>query len=61
MRRSKGITAGVMPLAATLCTDAVFDAFYDDYETLKTFTHGHSFTGAASPQQRLWKPCEFSR
>ncbi|MDB5054854.1 MAG: adenosylmethionine--8-amino-7-oxononanoate aminotransferase BioA [Bacilli bacterium] len=42
---SKGITAGVMPLAATLCTDAVFDAFYDDYETLKTFTHGHSFTG----------------
>jgi adenosylmethionine-8-amino-7-oxononanoate aminotransferase len=23
----------------------VFDAFYDDYETLKTFTHGHSFTG----------------
>jgi adenosylmethionine-8-amino-7-oxononanoate aminotransferase len=42
---SKGITAGVMPLAATLCTDAVFEAFYDDYETLKTFTHGHSFTG----------------
>lgn len=42
---SKGITAGMLPLAATLCTDAVYDAFYDDYATLKTFTHGHSFTG----------------
>ncbi len=42
---SKALTAGVMPLAATLCTDAIYMAFYDDYETLKTFFHGHSFTG----------------
>ncbi|GAA3409931.1 adenosylmethionine--8-amino-7-oxononanoate transaminase [Paenibacillus hodogayensis] len=42
---SKGLTAGMMPLAATLCTDAIYEAFYDDYETQKTFFHGHSFTG----------------
>ncbi|MEB3102272.1 adenosylmethionine--8-amino-7-oxononanoate transaminase [Ferviditalea candida] len=42
---SKGLTAGVIPLAATLCTDEIYMAFYDDYETLKTFFHGHSFTG----------------
>jgi adenosylmethionine-8-amino-7-oxononanoate aminotransferase len=42
---SKGITGGVLALAATLCTQTIYDAFYDDYEMLKTFTHGHSFTG----------------
>ncbi|WP_225445930.1 aspartate aminotransferase family protein [Paenibacillus arenosi] len=42
---SKGLTAGVMPLAVTLCTDAIYAAFYDDYHTQKTFFHGHSFTG----------------
>lgn len=41
---SKGLTAGVMPLAATLCNQNIFDAFYDNYETMKTFFHGHSFT-----------------
>ncbi|MCR8845220.1 adenosylmethionine--8-amino-7-oxononanoate transaminase [Paenibacillus sp. SC116] len=42
---SKGLTAGVMPLAVTLCTDEIYAAFYDDYHTQKTFFHGHSFTG----------------
>lgn len=42
---SKGLTAGVLPLSVTMTTAAVFDAFYDDYAKLKTFTHGHSFTG----------------
>ncbi|MDF2722496.1 MAG: adenosylmethionine--8-amino-7-oxononanoate aminotransferase BioA [Paenibacillus sp.] len=42
---SKGLTAGMLPLAVTLCTDHIYEAFYDDYETLKTFFHGHSFTG----------------
>lgn len=42
---SKGITAGTVPLAATLCTDEIYNAFYDDYSTMKTFFHGHSFTG----------------
>ncbi len=42
---SKGITGGYLPLAATLTTDKVYQAFYDDYEKLKTFFHGHSYTG----------------
>ncbi len=42
---SKGLTGGVMPLAATLTTDEVYQAFYDNYEQNKTFFHGHTFTG----------------
>lgn len=42
---AKGITAGYMPLAVTLATDKIFNAFYDDYNSHKTFFHGHSFTG----------------
>jgi adenosylmethionine-8-amino-7-oxononanoate aminotransferase len=42
---SKGLTGGIMPLAVTMTTDTVYEAFYDDYDKLKTFTHGHSFTG----------------
>ena len=42
---AKGITAGYIPLAATVTTDKIYDAFYDDFSTLKTFYHGHSFTG----------------
>ncbi len=41
---SKGLTAGIMPLSVTLTTNLVYEAFYDDYETMKTFFHGHSFT-----------------
>lgn len=41
---AKGITAGYVPLSATLATQKIYDAFYDDYETMKTFFHGHSYT-----------------
>ena len=41
----KGLTGGYLPVAATLGTDEVYDAFYADYEEQKTFFHGHSFTG----------------
>ena len=41
---SKGITAGYLPLAATLTTDEIYQAFYDDYENKKTFCHGHTYT-----------------
>lgn len=44
---AKGITAGYMPLSATLASDKIYNAFYDDYETMKTFFHGHSYTGGA--------------
>jgi len=41
---SKGLTGGTMALSAVLCTDAVFDAFYDD-RTARGFLHSHSYTG----------------
>lgn len=45
MALSKGITAGYLPLAATVTTQAVYDAFLGEYKDLKTFFHGHTFTG----------------
>lgn len=45
MALSKGITAGYLPLAATLTTRDVYDAFLGEYHELKTFFHGHTFTG----------------
>lgn len=45
MALSKGITAGYLPLAATLTTEEVYSAFLGDYSELKTFFHGHTFTG----------------
>jgi len=45
MALSKGITAGYLPLAATLTTRKVYDAFLGEYRELKTFFHGHTFTG----------------
>jgi adenosylmethionine-8-amino-7-oxononanoate aminotransferase len=42
---SKGITGGYLPLAATLATDEVYGAFLGEYKELKTFFHGHSYTG----------------
>lgn len=41
---AKGLTAGYMPLAVTMTTDKIYKAFYDDYNTNKTFYHGHSYT-----------------
>ena len=41
---SKGITNGTLPLAATLTTDEIYDAFYADYSKNKTFYHGHTYT-----------------
>jgi adenosylmethionine-8-amino-7-oxononanoate aminotransferase len=41
---SKAITSGTLPFAATLTTDKIYNAFYDDYEKFKTFYHGHTYT-----------------
>src|SRR5437899_4570778 len=41
---AKGMTGGYLPMAATLTTRAVFDAFLGEYEESKTFFHGHSYT-----------------
>ena len=42
---AKGLTGGYLPMAATLTTQEVFDAFLGDYDEFKTFFHGHSYTG----------------
>jgi adenosylmethionine-8-amino-7-oxononanoate aminotransferase len=42
---AKGLAAGYLPLAATLTTDEVYNAFLGEYKDLKTFFHGHTFTG----------------
>ncbi|MGO9378809.1 MAG: adenosylmethionine--8-amino-7-oxononanoate transaminase [Dissulfurispiraceae bacterium] len=42
---SKGITNGYLPLAVTLSTEEIFNAFLGEFKDLKTFFHGHSYTG----------------
>ena len=42
---AKGITGGTLPLAATLATDEIYDAFLGETHDLKTFYHGHTYTG----------------
>ncbi|MCJ7543770.1 MAG: aminotransferase class III-fold pyridoxal phosphate-dependent enzyme, partial [Phycisphaerae bacterium] len=43
----KGLTGGYLPVAATLATQEVFDAFLGEPGEGKTFYHGHTFTGNA--------------
>ena len=42
---AKGLTGGYLPMAATLTTRGIFDAFLGEYHEFKTFFHGHSYTG----------------
>jgi adenosylmethionine-8-amino-7-oxononanoate aminotransferase len=41
----KGITGGYLPVAITVTTDEIYNAFLGEYEEQKTFFHGHSYTG----------------
>ena len=40
---SKALTAGLLPMAVTSCTQKVYDAFYSD-EISKGLFHGHTYT-----------------
>ncbi|MGB5700739.1 adenosylmethionine--8-amino-7-oxononanoate transaminase [Muriicola sp.] len=40
---SKALTAGLLPMAITSCTQKIYDAFYKD-EIVKGFFHGHTYT-----------------
>src|SRR5439155_1404264 len=42
---AKGISGGYLPLAATLATQKIFDAFLGEPSEGKTFFHGHTYTG----------------
>jgi len=41
----KGMTGGYLPLAATLCTDAIEQAFTGEIDEHRTLYHGHTYTG----------------
>ncbi len=42
---AKGLTAGYLPLAATLTTEKIYRAFLGRYDEFKAFFHGHTYTG----------------
>jgi adenosylmethionine---8-amino-7-oxononanoate aminotransferase len=41
---SKGLSGGCLPLAVTVATEAIYQAFYSD-DSRKAFFHSHSYTG----------------
>jgi len=45
MAVAKGITGGYLPLAATLTTEEIYLAFLGEQRDLRTFFHGHTYTG----------------
>lgn len=42
---AKGLTGGYLPLAATLATDRIYEAFLGTYAQSRTFFHGHTYGG----------------
>ncbi len=42
---AKGLTGGYLPLAATLATEEIWNAFLGTYAEGKTFFHGHTYGG----------------
>jgi adenosylmethionine-8-amino-7-oxononanoate aminotransferase len=42
---AKGLTGGYLPLAATLTTEPVHEAFLGEHADYRTFFHGHTYTG----------------
>ena len=44
---AKGISGGYLPLAATLATERIYEAFLGDPAENRTFFHGHTYTGNA--------------
>ena len=42
---AKGLSAGYLPISATITTEKVFNAFRGEYKEGKMFAHGHSYTG----------------
>ena len=42
---SKSLTSGFAPFSCTVCSEEVYNAFYDDYFSGKAFMHSNTFTG----------------
>jgi adenosylmethionine-8-amino-7-oxononanoate aminotransferase len=45
---AKGLTGGYLPLAATLTTDRIYDAFLGTIESQRTLYYGHSISESGS-------------
>jgi len=45
MALAKGISGGYLPLAATLTSEKIYEGFLGEYDTFRTFFHGHTYTG----------------
>jgi adenosylmethionine-8-amino-7-oxononanoate transaminase len=45
MAVAKGLSGGILPLAATLASERVYQGFLFPYPDKKTFFHGHTYTG----------------
>jgi adenosylmethionine---8-amino-7-oxononanoate aminotransferase len=42
---SKGLTGGYIPMAITVTTDEIYNAFYAEYSEGKAFMHSHTYSG----------------
>ena len=42
---AKGLSGGYLPVAATLASDDIYEAFLGSYEESKSFFHGHTYGG----------------
>ena len=42
---AKNLTGGYLPVAVTMATEKVYRAFLGSFDSLRTFYHGHTFTG----------------
>lgn len=42
---SKGLTGGYLPMAITISTEKIYQAFYADYNEGKAFMHSHTYSG----------------
>lgn len=44
---SKGLTSGMLPMSAVMCSQTVYDLFYNDYQPETSFLHSHTHSGNA--------------
>lgn len=44
---SKGLTSGWLPMSAVLTHTEIYNLFYDDYSSGKSFLHSHTYSGNA--------------
>lgn len=68
---SKGLTSGWLPLSAVITSNKMYNLFYDDYRSGKSFLHSHTYSGnvlAASialeaikiiKAEKLWERANF--